>query len=144
VEALNTTTIRRLTPSCRHQLLAIARVFQHLFNSFLGVALNRLNRYVYDVAYGLPQWPEISTFNYGYAPSDDSVAEAWPNEPYQIQLYAEVAKAGQAAARWIEPTRLSDLAMFNLAIDSKLRGCDLVRLRIDDVFAGGSVIGEAD
>src|SRR5207248_6672236 len=24
VEALNTTTIRRLTPSCRHQLLAIA------------------------------------------------------------------------------------------------------------------------
>jgi hypothetical protein len=120
------------------------RVFQHLVSSFLGVALNRLNRYVYDVAYGLPQWPEISTFNYGYAPSDDSVAEAWPNEPYQIQLYAEVAKAGQAAARWIEPTRLSDLAMFNLAIDSKLRGCDLVRLRIDDVFAGGSVIGEAD
>ena len=40
--------------------------------------------------------------------------------------------------------RVRDLAMFNLAIDSKLRGCDLVRLRIDDVFAGGSVIGEAD
>jgi len=33
--------------------------------------------------------------------------------------------------------RKRDLAMFNLAIDSKLRGCDLVRLRIDDVFAGG-------
>jgi hypothetical protein len=32
-----------------------------------------------------------------------------------------------------------DLAMFNLAIDSKLRGCDLVRLRVDDVFAGGRV-----
>ena len=32
-----------------------------------------------------------------------------------------------------------DLAMFNLAIDSKLRGCDLVRLRIDDVFVGGRV-----
>jgi integrase len=27
----------------------------------------------------------------------------------------------------------------NLAIDSKLRGCDLVRLRVDDVFAGGRV-----
>jgi hypothetical protein len=26
--------------------------------------------------------------------------------------------------------RLRDLAMFNLAIDSKLRGCDLVRLRL--------------
>ena len=35
--------------------------------------------------------------------------------------------------------RRRDLAMFNLAIDSKLRGCDLVRLRIDDVFAGGRV-----
>jgi len=29
--------------------------------------------------------------------------------------------------------RKRDLAMFNLAVDSKLRGCDLVRLRIDDV-----------
>ena len=35
--------------------------------------------------------------------------------------------------------RRRDLAMFNLAIDSKLRGCDLVRLTIDDVFAGGGV-----
>ena len=35
--------------------------------------------------------------------------------------------------------RRCDLAMFNLAIDSKLRGRDLVRLRIDDVFAGGRV-----
>jgi Phage integrase family len=29
--------------------------------------------------------------------------------------------------------------MFNLAIDSKLRGCDLVRLQVDDVCAGGRV-----
>jgi integrase len=35
--------------------------------------------------------------------------------------------------------RIRDLAMFNLAIDSKLRGCDIVRLRIGDVAAGGSV-----
>ena len=35
--------------------------------------------------------------------------------------------------------RRRDLAMFNLAIDSKLRSCDLARLRIDDVFAGGGV-----
>jgi integrase len=33
--------------------------------------------------------------------------------------------------------RMRDLAMFNLAIDSKLRGCDLVSLKIDDVCAGG-------
>jgi integrase len=30
-----------------------------------------------------------------------------------------------------------DVAMFNAAIDSKLRGSDLVRLKIDDVFANG-------
>src|SRR5271156_2379504 len=35
--------------------------------------------------------------------------------------------------------RLRDLAMFNLAIDSKLRGCDLVALRVDDVLLGGRV-----
>ncbi len=29
--------------------------------------------------------------------------------------------------------------MFNLAIDGKLRGCDLVRLRISDVVLGGTV-----
>ena len=61
------------------------------------------------VAYGLPQWQEISTFNYGYAPCDDSVAEVWPNEPHQIQLYAEVAKAVQAAARAPEPARLLEV-----------------------------------
>ncbi len=32
-----------------------------------------------------------------------------------------------------------DLAMFNLAIDSKLRACDLVGLRMQDVLAGGRV-----
>ncbi len=35
--------------------------------------------------------------------------------------------------------RARDLALFNLAIDSKLRGCDVVKLRITDVMAGGSV-----
>jgi integrase len=29
-----------------------------------------------------------------------------------------------------------DLALFNLAVDSKLRACDLVALRISDVEAG--------
>lgn len=29
-----------------------------------------------------------------------------------------------------------DLALFNLAIDSKLRGCDLVRLKVSDVYSG--------
>jgi len=32
-----------------------------------------------------------------------------------------------------------DLALFNLAIDSKLRSCDLVALRVSDIVTGGSV-----
>ncbi|WP_306131967.1 tyrosine-type recombinase/integrase [Roseivivax marinus] len=34
---------------------------------------------------------------------------------------------------------LRDLALFNLAIDSKLRGCDLVRLKVADLVVGGCV-----
>ena len=32
-----------------------------------------------------------------------------------------------------------DLAIFNLAIDSKLRGCDLVKLRLEDICSGTNV-----
>lgn len=32
--------------------------------------------------------------------------------------------------------RTRDLALFNLAIDSKLRACDLVRIRVRDVAQG--------
>jgi integrase len=35
--------------------------------------------------------------------------------------------------------RRRDLALFNLALDSKLRGCDLVRLQVSDVCVGGRV-----
>lgn len=36
--------------------------------------------------------------------------------------------------------RLRELALFNLAIDSKLRGCDLVKLRVGDVMQGNRVM----
>ncbi len=39
--------------------------------------------------------------------------------------------------------RHRDLALFNLAIDSKLRGCDLLRLRVSDVSNGGRVASRA-
>jgi hypothetical protein len=34
--------------------------------------------------------------------------------------------------------RVRDLAMFNLAIDSKLRGCDVVAIRVEDVAAAAT------
>ncbi len=39
--------------------------------------------------------------------------------------------------------RLRDLALFNLAIDSKLRACDLVRLRVCDMAQGDRVASRA-
>jgi integrase len=35
--------------------------------------------------------------------------------------------------------RIRDLAMFNLAIDSKLRACDLTALKVDDVAMSGRI-----
>jgi hypothetical protein len=39
--------------------------------------------------------------------------------------------------------RTRELALFNLAIDSKLRGCDLVGLRVHDVVQGSHVANRA-
>jgi integrase len=39
--------------------------------------------------------------------------------------------------------RTRDLAMFNLAIDSKLRGCDLMALRVEDVAPNGYAVDRA-
>src|SRR5215470_7951278 len=39
--------------------------------------------------------------------------------------------------------RIRDLAMFNLAIDSKLRGCDVVALKVEDVAPTGYAVDRA-
>ena len=39
--------------------------------------------------------------------------------------------------------RLRDRALFDLALDSKLRGCDVVRMKIGDVVSGGQVRSRA-
>ena len=47
-----------------------------------------------------------------------------PQEVWSIRIHLQMKANGR------------DLAMFNLTIDSKLRGCDLVRLKVDDVARG--------
>lgn len=39
--------------------------------------------------------------------------------------------------------RLRDRTLFDLAIDSKLRGCDLVKIKIGDVVAGADIHNRA-
>ena len=41
---------------------------------------------------------------------------------------------------WLDQQRrLRDRALFDFAIDSKLRGCDVVKVRIGDIVAGGCI-----
>jgi integrase len=45
---------------------------------------------------------------------------------------------------WLDgERRVRDRAMFDLAIDSKLRGCDIVKVRIGDLVSGGRVRSRA-
>jgi hypothetical protein len=39
--------------------------------------------------------------------------------------------------------QVRDLALFNLAIDSKLRACDLVNLRVRDITHGNQILARA-
>ena len=39
--------------------------------------------------------------------------------------------------------RIRDLALFNLAIDSKLRSCDLVKIRVRDISHGNTIAKRA-
>ena len=50
-----------------------------------------------------------------------------PKHVWSIRVRLEIARSRR------------DLAIFNLAIDSKLRACDLVRLRLDDICSGANV-----
>ena len=50
-----------------------------------------------------------------------------PKHVWSIRVRLEIARL------------MRDLAIFNLAIDSKLRACDLVKLRLDDICSGENV-----
>jgi hypothetical protein len=39
--------------------------------------------------------------------------------------------------------RIRDLALFNLAVDSKLRGCDVVAVKVEDVAPNGYAMDRA-
>jgi integrase len=39
--------------------------------------------------------------------------------------------------------QVRDLALFNLSIDSKLRGCDVVTLKVEDIAPNGYAVGRA-
>ena len=58
--------------------------------------------------------------------------------PHHVLSLAEV-EAILAQTDITTPAGLRDRAMFDLAIGSKLRGCDVVRIKIGDVVRGGEI-----
>lgn len=79
-----------------------------------------------------------------YNPARPARPEPWnkgklvgPKPPFKLQEIWSIRIRLQIEHR----TR--ELAIFNLAIESKLRGCDLVRLRVSDVMHGHHAVDRA-
>jgi hypothetical protein len=52
-------------------------------------------------------------------------------------------RSGLSGSGWIESNACATGAMFDLAIDSKLRGCDVVKVKIGEIASGGRVRSRA-
>ena len=78
----------------------------------------------------------------GHSPLDPAFGERRPwNEGRLIGAKRAFKQQQVWAIRfWLDQhRRLRDRALFDFAIDSKLRGCDVVKVRIGDVVSGGRV-----
>src|SRR4051812_37132553 len=76
----------------------------------------------------------------GYSAFDGHDRPAW-NAGRKVGAKRALRQKEVWAIRfWLDQVgRLRDRALFDLAIDSKLRGCDLVRIRIGDLVTGGAI-----
>lgn len=79
----------------------------------------------------------------------NSTVRSVPKRPWNKDKLVGVKPPLQPKHVWAVRTRLQldgqprDLALFNLAVDSKLRACDLVRLRVEDVAPHGYAVRRA-
>jgi integrase len=78
----------------------------------------------------------------GHSEFDPAVRERRPWNAGRMVDAKRALKPQQAWAIrfWLDrERRLRDRALFDLAIDSKLRGCDVVKIRIGELVSGGRV-----
>jgi hypothetical protein len=59
------------------------------------------------------------------------------------KLYLKLHEIWAMRIRLQLAEKIRDLALFNLAIDSKLRGCDLVKLKVSDISHGSLILKRA-
>ncbi len=82
----------------------------------------------------------------GHSEYDPAVKDRRPWNAGRRQGAKRALKPQQvwAIRFWLDrERRLRDRALFDLAIDSKLRGCDVVKIRIGDLVSGGRVRSRA-
>ena len=78
----------------------------------------------------------------GHSPIDPAFQERRPWNEGRLLGARRALKQQQvwAIRFWLDQhRRLRDRALFDFAIDSKLRGCDVVKVRVGDVVSGGRV-----
>lgn len=78
----------------------------------------------------------------GHSSTDPAYHELWPCNEGRLVGAKRALKQQQvwAIRFWLDQhRRLRDRALFDFTIDSKLRGCDVVKVRIGDVVSGGRV-----
>ena len=79
----------------------------------------------------------------------DSIAAVRRSQPWNKGKFTGPKPPLQPRHVWAIRTQLQmagrkrDLALFNMAIDSKLRGCDVVRLRVEDIAPNGYAMDRA-
>ena len=82
----------------------------------------------------------------GHSEFDPTAREGRPWNTGRIVGAKQALKPQQvwAVRFWLDrERRLRDRALFDLAIDSKLRGCDVVKIKIGDLVSGGRVRARA-
>jgi len=81
--------------------------------------------------------------------TDESITPAVKRIPWNKGKLTRAKPPPRPKHVWAIRTKLEmerkirDLALFNLAIDSKLRGCDVVTIKVDDVAPNGYAIDRA-
>jgi integrase len=82
-------------------------------------------------------------------PEESSLSTASRRTPWNKDKLIGAKPPLRTSQVWSIRTRLMvqgrnrDLAMFNLAIDSKLRGCDVVTIKVEDVAPNGHAVERA-
>src|SRR5438046_278528 len=84
---------------------------------------------MHDHQNSLPPAPKRTPWNKGKLIG--AKPPLWPKHVWSIRTKLQIEG------------RVRDLVLFNLAIDSKLRGCDVVALKVEDVAPNGYAVARA-